>query len=177
MSADAITIERLSAAQATTAIDELAEILRDCVDDGAAVNFMHPFSQEAARAFWSRAIAGLAADHALLLVARHDGRLSGTVMLGLDTPPNQPHRADVKKLLVHGRARRHGLARKLILAAEAEALSLGRTLLTLDTRHGDKAEQLYLSLGYRLIGIVPRYSLPPWGGLADDCAFYYKELQ
>lgn len=177
MSAETVTIERLSAAQATQAIDELAEILRDCVEGGGAVNFMHPFSLDAARSFWSRAIPGIGTDATVLLVARHDGRLSGTVMLGLDTPPNQPHRADVKKLLVHRRARRHGLARALMLAAEAEARRLDRILLTLDTRHGDKAEQLYLSLGYRLVGIVPRYSLPPEGGIADDCAFYYKELQ
>lgn len=177
MSAATVSIEKLSAAQATAAIEELAEILRDCVEGGAAVNFMHPFPQEAARAFWIRAIAGIAASEAVLLAARHDGRLSGTVMLGLDTPPNQPHRADVKKLLVHRRARRHGLARALMLAAETEARHLGRILLTLDTRHGDRAERLYVSLGYRLVGIVPRYSLPPEGGIADDCAFYYKELQ
>lgn len=171
-----MTMERLSAAQAMDAIDELAEVLRDCVEGGAAVNFMHPFPLDAARAFWSRAIAGIAADEAVLLVARRDGCLSGTVMLGLDTPPNQPHRADVKKLLVHRRARRQGLARALMLAAEAEARRLGRILLTLDTRHGDSAEQLYRSLGFQLVGIVPRYSLPPEGGAAEDCAFYYKEL-
>lgn len=171
-----MSIETLSAEQATRMIGELADILSDCVAGGAAVNFMHPFSPAEARAFWIRAIASVAAGKAVLLAARHDGRLSGTVMLGLDTPPNQPHRADVKKLLVHRRARRQGLARQLMLAAEAEARRLGRVLLTLDTRHGDRAEQLYLSLGYKLIGIVPRYSLPPEGGVADDCAFFYKEL-
>lgn len=171
-----MSIETLSAEQATRMIGELADILSDCVEGGAAVNFMHPFSPAAARAFWTRAIASVAADEAVLLAARHDGRLSGTVMLGLDTPPNQPHRAEIKKLLVHRRARRHGLARQLMLAAEAEARRLGRVLLTLDTRHGDRAEQLYLSLGYTLIGVVPRYSLPPEGGVADDCAFFYKEL-
>lgn len=171
-----MTIEILSAGQATQAIEDLAEILRDCVEGGAAVNFMHPFSQQAARAFWTCAIAGIAAEQAILLTARHEGRLSGTVMLGLDTPPNQPHRADVKKLLVHRRARGRGLARQLMLAAEGEARRIGRILLTLDTRHGDSGEQLYRSLGFQLVGIVPRYSLPPGGGTADDCAFYYKEL-
>lgn len=171
-----MTIERLTAEHATGMIGDLAEILCDCVASGAAVNFMHPFPPEAARAFWTRAIAGVASGDAILLAARHDGRLSGTVMLGLDTPPNQPHRAEVKKLLVHRRARRNGLARQLMLAAEAEARRIGRTLLTLDTRHGDGAEQLYLSLGYILVGIVPRYSLPPAGGSGEDCAFFYKEL-
>jgi GNAT superfamily N-acetyltransferase len=168
-------IRKLDAAAAKAEIAALAEVLKDCVDDGAAVNFLTPFSEAQARAFWERAIAEIAAGKAVLLVADHDGRLAGTVMLGLDTPPNQPHRADVKKMLVHRRARRRGLARALLLAIEAEARGLGRTLLTLDTRQGDNAEPLYQGMGYVLVGVVPGYSLASAGGL-DAAAFYYKQL-
>lgn len=168
-------IRKLDAIAARAEIAALAEVLKDCVDGGAAVNFLTPYSEQEARGFWERAIAEIEAGKAVLLVADHDGQLAGTVMLGLDTPPNQPHRADVKKMLVHRRARRRGLARALLVAIEAEARGLGRTLLTLDTRHGDSAEPLYQGMGYVLVGVVPGYSLSSAGGL-DAAAFYYKAL-
>src|SRR5215470_5975942 len=91
----------LGAAEAETEIDALAEILWDCVDDGASVNFVKPFTHEQARGFWRRVIASMRDGGTIMLGARHEGGLAGTVLLGVDTPPNQPHRADVKKLLVH----------------------------------------------------------------------------
>ena len=166
----------LSAAEAEAEMAELAEILWDCVEDGASVNFVKPFTRAQARGFWRRVIASMNEGGTAMLGARHEGRLSGTVLLGLDTPPNQPHRADIKKLLVHRRARRHGLATALMAAAEAEARRRGRTLLTLDTQCGSTAEGLYRALGYTLFGIVPRYAIAPDGHSVDDCAFFYKAL-
>jgi GNAT superfamily N-acetyltransferase len=169
-------ISLFDAARAEAALDDLAEILRDCVDGGASVNFVQPFSLGQARGFWRRQLPALAAGDTALLVAGHDGRPAGTVMLGLDTPPNQPHRADIKKLLVHRRARRRGLARALMLAAEAEARRRGRDLLTLDTEHGSTAEQLYAGLGYTAFGIVPRYARTADGRSQAGCTFFYKDL-
>jgi len=166
----------LTAAQAEMEIDDLADILWDCVDGGASVNFVKPFTHEEARGFWRRTIASMAAGGTVMLGARHEGRLAGTVLLGIDTPPNQPHRADIKKLLVHRRARRLGLAKALMAAAEAEARRRGRQLLTLDTQCGSAAERLYHDLGYTLLGIIPRYAVAPDGGTVDDCAFFYKAL-
>ena len=166
----------LDAAEAEAELDALAELLCDCVDGGASVNFVKPFGHEEAREFWRRVIASMRAGGTVMLAARHEGRLAGTVLLGIDTPPNQPHRADIKKLLVHRRARRHGLARALMAAAEAEARRRGRQLLTLDTQCGSAAERLYRALGYTLLGIIPRYAVAPDGGSVDDCAFFYKAL-
>ena len=166
----------LTADEAEAELDALAEILWDCVDGGASVNFVKPFGHEDAREFWRRVIASIRAGGTVMLAARHEGRLAGTVLLGIDTPPNQPHRADIKKLLVHRRARRHGLARALMAAAEAEARRGGRQLLTLDTQCGSAAERLYHALGYTLLGIIPRYAVAPDGGSVDDCAFFYKAL-
>jgi GNAT superfamily N-acetyltransferase len=166
----------LSAAEAEAEIEELAEILWDCVDGGASVNFVKPFTREQAQAYWRRVIASMKDGGTMMLAARHERRLVGTVLLGIDTPPNQPHRADIKKLLVHRRARRHGLAKALMAAAEAEARRRGRTLLTLDTQCGSTAERLYHALGYTLLGVIPRYAVAPDGRTVDDCAFFYKTL-
>jgi ribosomal protein S18 acetylase RimI-like enzyme len=166
----------LLAAEAEAEIEDLAEILWDCVDDGASVNFVKPFTREQAQAYWRRVIASMKDGGTVMLAARHEGRLAAIVLLGIDTPPNQPHRADIKKLLVHRRARRHGLAKALMAAAEAEAGRRGRTLLTLDTQCGSTAERLYHALGYTLLGIIPRYAVAPDGRTVDDCAFFYKAL-
>lgn len=173
--ADPVAI--LDAAVAEAELDALAEILHDSVQHGASVNFVKPFAMEQARAFWQRQLPGLRDGSALLFVARgDDGRLLGTVMLGMDTPPNQKHRADVKKLLVHSRARRQGLGRRLMQAAEAEARRRGLTLLTLDTEHGSAAEPLYHGLGYTLLGILPGYALAADGTALQPCAFFYKSI-
>jgi GNAT superfamily N-acetyltransferase len=166
----------LAAEEAEGEIGELAEILWDCVEDGASVNFVKPFTHEQALGYWRRVITSMKEGGTVMLAARHEGRVSGTVLLGIDTPPNQPHRADIKKLLVHRRARRHGLAKALMAAAEAEARRRGRMLLTLDTQCGSTAERLYRALGYTLFGIVPRYAIAPDGQSVDDCAFFYKAL-
>jgi GNAT superfamily N-acetyltransferase len=112
----------------------------------------------------------------VLIAARVDGRLAGSVQLDCDTPPNQPHRADIKKLLVHPDFRRRGLGKRLLAAAEDEARRHGRNLLTLDTRTGDRGEPLYLSVGYKVIGIVPGYAMNIHSTGYDDCTFMYKQL-
>lgn len=171
-----MSIAILDAATAEAELDALAEILHDSVKHGASVNFLQPFAMEQARAFWQRQLPALREAKAVLLAARLDGKLAGTVMLGLDMTPNQQHRADVKKLLVHSRARRQGLGRALMQAAETEARQRGLTLLTLDTEHGSVAEPLYHALGYTLLGILPGYALAADGKALQPCAFFYKQL-
>ncbi len=167
----------LTPSEIEAALPGLAALLADCVEGGAAVNFVWPFDAEQALAYWRRQLPGLLAGRAKLFVARDaGGGILGCVMLDADTPPNQPHRAEIKKLLVLRRARRLGLARALMLAAEDAARRLGRTLLILDTRDGDNGQKLYEAIGYVLFGRVPGYSLPVHGGEAETCAFYYKQL-
>jgi len=155
----------------------LAEVLRAVVYGGAGVSFVVPFSLEEARAFWvGNVLPGVRAGRRHVLVARSGGRIVGTVQIDLAAPPNQRHRAEVLKLLVHPDARRQGIARALMLAVEPLARSEGKTLLTLDTWTGGHAEVLYRSLGYVTVGVIPRYargSLTP--GL-EPTTFMYKEL-
>jgi GNAT superfamily N-acetyltransferase len=164
----------LDAASAQGVIDELAEVLADCVEGGASVSFMAPFGREDARKFFQKIIASVARDETVLVVAKVDGRVVGTVQLGLDMPPNQPHRGDIKKLLVHRAARKHGLGGKLMERAEAEAKARGRTLLVLDTA-GDEAERLYVRGGWQRVGVIPDYAMWPQGGFCAT-TFYWKRL-
>jgi ribosomal protein S18 acetylase RimI-like enzyme len=152
----------------------LADVLIDCVEGDASVGFMHPLSHERAVAFWRRVAAGVEAGERVLLVAEDEYGLCGTVQLVLASMENQPHRADLSKLLVHRRARRLGLGAALMRAAEAEARARGRTLLVLDTATDD-AERLYERLGWRRVGVIPGYALMPRGARCDT-AIYYREL-
>jgi GNAT superfamily N-acetyltransferase len=163
----------LDAAAATAAIAELSEVLVDCVESGASVSFMLPFSQADAAAFFGKVIASVVRGETVLVAAKLDGRIVGTVQLGLDMPPNQPHRADIKKLLVHRAARKHGIGAKLMARAEAEAKARGRTLLVLDTASGD-AERLYVRAGWQRVGVVPDYAMWPQGGFCDTTFFWKK---
>lgn len=175
MSAGGAEIVRLDAAEAHDAIAGLAELLIDAVDSGAGVSFMAPLSLSKAEGFWRGIAADIAADAKVLIAARQDGRVVGSVVLGLRTPENQPHRADVSKLLVHRRARRRGIARALLLALEVEALRRGRNLLVLDTASHLNAAPLYRGLGYIEAGRIPGYALKPHGGL-DDTIVFWKQL-
>ena len=168
-------ISALSAAEIEAELDALAELLWDCVDGGAAVSFIKPFSRDEARAFWRGVAAAVAAGKRIVLAARLGPEIVGSVQLDFAAPPNQRHRAEVMKLLVLRRARRRGIARALMLALEAHARAAGRTLLTLDTRSGDAGEPLYRGVGYRFAGTIPRYSRSSEGTL-DDTSFMYKEL-
>ncbi len=174
------SIIRLDAAAIPDSLDDLADILYACVADGAAVSFIAPFSFADARAFWHDAILPAVASGATILIAARDdtdGRLVGTVQLGIDTSPNQPHRADLKKLLVHPRARRRGIARALIAQLEDEALARARSLITLDTRTGDVAEPLYRAMGYEVAGVIPDFSLDVTSSRLDPTTVLYKQLR
>jgi ribosomal protein S18 acetylase RimI-like enzyme len=158
-------------------VDMLAGVLHAVVHSGAGVSFIVPFSLDDARAFWhDKVLPGTRARTRRVVVARLDARIVGTAQIDLSMPPNQQHRAEVLKLLVHPSARRRGIARALMLALEALALAEGRTLLTLDTWTGGYAERLYQLLGYTTVGVIPRYargSLTP--GL-EPATIMYKEL-
>lgn len=164
-------LESVSAAQ----LDQLAEVLMDCVEGGASVSFMKPFTRERALAFWQRVADDVAAGKRLLLVAEDSHGICGTVQLILDLPENQPHRADLAKMLVHRRARRQGLGEALMQAAETAAKAAGRTLLLLDAVTGGDAARLYERLGWVRVGDVPDFALYPDGGLCST-TYYYRRL-
>jgi GNAT superfamily N-acetyltransferase len=153
-------------------IEQLADVLIDCVDGGASVSFMHPLTRGRAVAFWRRVAEGVAAGERALLVAEDEHGTCGTVQLVLAQPENQPHRADVTKMLVHRRARRRGVGAALMRAAEATALECGKTLLVLDTVTGGDAERLYARLGWVRVGEIPRYALMPRGEPCSTTVFY-----
>jgi GNAT superfamily N-acetyltransferase len=153
-------------------VEALADLLIDCIDGGAGVSFMHPLAPARAQAFWHRVAAEVAAGERALLVAEDDTGIVGTVQLELDQPENQPHRADLSKMLVHRRARRQGLGAALIRAAEQMARDCGRTLLVLDTVTGSDAERLYARMGWVRVGTIPGYALLPRGGLCATTVFY-----
>jgi GNAT superfamily N-acetyltransferase len=159
----------------TASLEGLADVLVDCVDGGASVSFMAPMTREKAAAFWRRVADGVAKGERALLVAEDALGICGTVQLILDLPENQPHRADVAKMLVHRRARRQGLGEALMRAAESIALECGRTLLVLDTVTGADGERLYARLGWQRAGAVPRYALMPGGGYCST-TFFYRDL-
>jgi GNAT superfamily N-acetyltransferase len=163
----------LDAAAAHSAIDELSDVLVDCVAGGASVSFMLPFGRDDAKEFFEKVIASVARGETVLVAAKLDGRIVGTVQLGLDMPPNQPHRGDIKKLLVHRAARKHGIGAALMARAEQEAKARGRTLLVLDTASGD-AERLYARSGWQRVGVVPDYAMWPQGGFCDTVFFWKK---
>ncbi|ADZ71853.1 GNAT family N-acetyltransferase [Polymorphum gilvum] len=171
------SLSRLTADALEASVDDLGTLLHACVLAGASVGFVLPFPPEAAAAFWrTKVLPGVARGGTVLLVAREAGRLVGTVQLDADTPANQPHRAEVRKLLVHPDARRRGLARTLMAAIEAEARALGRSLLTLDTRTGDAAEPLYASMGYSTAGVIPGYCLDVDRTHLDATTVMYKGI-
>jgi GNAT superfamily N-acetyltransferase len=171
LSADILVLD---AAAAKAAIGELADVLADCVEGGASVSFMLPYSRGDAEKYFETVIASVARGETVLVATKLDGRIVGTVQLGLDMPPNQPHRGDIKKLLVHRAARKHGLGAALMARAEHEAKTRGRTLLVLDTA-GSEAERLYVRTGWQRVGVVPDYAMWPGGGFCDT-TFFWKKL-
>ena len=156
-------------------LQQLAEVLIDCVEGGASVSFMLPIHQERAVSFWRRVTEEAQEGARRILVARDSQGICGTVQLILSLPENQPHRADVAKMLVHRRARKQGVGTALLQATEAEAKRHQRTLLVLDTVTGSDASRLYERLGWIRSGDIPRYALWPAGG---ECSttYYYRDL-
>lgn len=175
-SASNTTIRRLDAAQAADYIEGLADVLSDCVEGGASVGFMLPLHRTRALVFWQGVAGAVARGERLLLVAEDgDARLLGTVQLVLAQPDNQPHRADVAKMLVRRAARRRGVAAQLLAAAEAAARQQRKRVLVLDTVSGGDAERLYERAGWQRVGAVPNYALMPDGALCAT-TFFHKQL-
>jgi len=153
-------------------IAELADLLIDCVEGGASVSFMHPLTVERANRFWQRVARAVAQRERVLLIAEDAVGICGTVQLVFDLPENQPHRADLAKMLVHRRARQKGIGAALMGAAEAVARECGKTLLVLDAVTGGDAERLYERLGWVRVGEIPGYALMPRGEICSTTVFY-----
>jgi GNAT superfamily N-acetyltransferase len=167
-----LAVERLDTDGAQRHRNELAAVLVDCVEGGASVSFMAPFSQEEARAYFASIEPELGAGTRILLAAFLDDEVVGTVQVAAAWPPNQPHRADVTKLLVHRSARNQGIGQRLMVRAEVEARNQGWTLLVLDTVTGDPAERLYERMNWTKVGVIPNFALYPDGRPCDTTVFY-----
>lgn len=172
-----VAVHRAEPDDLAPALEDLTDILHACVNAGASVGFILPFPQADARAFWEdRVFPAVRRGDTRLYLARDGGRVVGTVQLGLALPPNQPHRADVSKMLVHPDARRRGIARALLRHLETEAGGLGKTLLVLDTRSGDHAQPLYASEGFRVAGEIPGYCRNPFADTYEAATYMFKAL-
>jgi GNAT superfamily N-acetyltransferase len=155
-------------------IEQLTDVLIDCVDGGASVSFMHPLSRERAATFWRRVAEGVISGERALLVAEDTLGICGTVQLVLAQPENQPHRADLAMMLVCRRARRQGLGAALMQAAERVARECRKTLLVLDAVTDGDAARLYERLGWVRVGTIPDYALLPMGGLCSTTVYYRR---
>jgi ribosomal protein S18 acetylase RimI-like enzyme len=168
-------IAALSPEQADATIDQLAELLIDAVSSGASIGFMPPLHETEALEYWHDVIAAMRKGSRVLLVALENERIEGSVQLALETRANGNHRAEAMKLFVHRRARRRGLAKRLMREVEAAASRVGRSLLVMDTRKGGEAENLCESLGYVRYGEVPNYARNADGTL-HTTVFFYRQL-
>ena len=155
-------------------VRELASLLVETVDSGAAVSFLAPLSRERAESWWRQTLEA-AGPRSVFLVGRDDEGVAGTVQLHGAWAPNQPHRAEVVKLMVHPRSQGQGLGRRLMESIESSALEAGYTLLTLDAKRGAAAERLYRRLGWVAAGTIPRFAFDS-DGTPHDAVFFYKEL-
>ncbi|MCB1348203.1 MAG: GNAT family N-acetyltransferase [Maritimibacter sp.] len=172
-----VEIAELDAPGVLRHLDDLCRVLIDCVADGAAVSFMAPLSPAAAETFWAVDVAAaVAGGDRHLFGAFVDGRLVGTVQLFVGLPPNQPHRAEISKMIVHPEVRRRGIGAALLQAAFAVARRSGKTLVTLDTRTGDVSERLYRSVGFEPAGVIPGFALDPDGAALHATTYMYKRL-
>jgi GNAT superfamily N-acetyltransferase len=167
-----VEVRRLDAAEVHEQLDGLAAVLFDCVDGGASVRYMAPFSHEQARSAFEAVAFDVEQGRRVLLAAFAGEELVGTVQVALAMQPNSPHRAEIVQLLVRRSARRRGVARLLMERAEAEALVEGKTLLVLDTVTGDPGERLYERLGWTKVGVIPNYALYPDGRPCDTTVFW-----
>ncbi|MHA7684248.1 GNAT family N-acetyltransferase [Cupriavidus sp. PET2-C1] len=173
---EAITVRRVGAGEATACIEPLADVLIDCVEGGASVSFMLPLPREKAVQFWHGVADGVARGERVLLIAQDgQGQILGTVQIILSMPDNQPHRGDVAKMLVHRKARRRGVAQRLLAALDDAARDVGKSVLVLDTVTGGDAERLYQRAGWQRAGVVPKYALMPDGAFCGT-TFFYKHL-
>jgi ribosomal protein S18 acetylase RimI-like enzyme len=167
-------IERLATPVSEADLRSLALLLVDAVESGAAVSFLTV--TEAQALDWWRKQFGAPASGTIVLVARDDQGIVASVQLHPSWAPNQPHRADVAKLIVHRRARRRGLGAEMMAAVEREAANAGYRLLVLDSKRGDAGDRLYRRLGWNIVGTIPRYALDTDGHTPHDTVLFYKEL-
>jgi GNAT superfamily N-acetyltransferase len=167
-----IEVRRLNSADTRHSLDALGEVLADCVEGGASVSFMAPFSKPDAAAFFEKLLPDVERGDRILLAAYDGSQLVGTVQVITATPPNQPHRGDIAKLLVRRSARGQGVAALLMQHAEEFARGAGKRLLVLDTVTGGDAERLYQRLGWTKIGVIPNYALFPDGRFCDTSVFW-----
>jgi GNAT superfamily N-acetyltransferase len=170
-----IEIRQLTAIEGRHFLAALAEVLLDCVEGGASVSFMASLSKADAESFFEKVVEGVQRGDRILLAAFIDSKLVGTVQILIAMPPNQPHRADVSKLLVLRSARGQGVGSRLMEYAEEASRLAGKTLLVLDTATGDPAERLYMRLGWNRTGEIPKYALYPDGTWCDTTIFW-KQL-
>jgi len=172
MAGEEIEIRRLGPAEARSELDGLAAVLADCVQAGASVGYMSPFSHEDAREAFAGFVAEAEQGRRLILAAYADGGLVGTVQVVVALMPNQPHRGEIAKMLVHRSARRRGIAQRLMERAEQEAKAEGKTLLVLDAVTDGDAARLYARLGWTTVGVVPNFALYPDGRFCDTTYFF-----
>lgn len=172
-----VTVRAVEPHEMTQLTEALADVLIDCVEGGASVSFMLPIERATALAFWQRVADDVARGERIVLVAEDgDGTIVGTVQLVTSQPENQPHRADVAKMLVKRAARRRGIAQRLMEAVDVAARAAGKSVLVLDTVTGGDAERLYARTGWQRVGVVPDYALMPDGQLCST-TLYYKQLR
>jgi GNAT superfamily N-acetyltransferase len=167
-----VEVRRLTPAEAREQLDALARVLADCVAGGASVGYLEPFSHADARAVYEDYVRDAEQGRRIILGAFVEGELVGTAQLVLTVPPNQPHRADVARVLVHRAARRRGIAQHLMEQLEQEARAEGRTLLVLDAVTGGDAARLYERIGWTTVGVIPGYALYPDGRVCDTTVFW-----
>ena len=172
-----IRIIELDARALEEHLEALSQILADSVTGGASISFMLPFSCDEASQFWSKNVRPeVIAGNRILFGALRGDELLGTVQLITDMPPNQPHRCEVAKMIVHPRARRLGIGRSLMSHALERARLLGKTLVTLDTKTGDVAEPLYASLGFEVAGIIPDYAWDANGQATHSTTYMFQKI-
>ena len=171
-----LIVRRLEACEVKTRIAELANILLDCVAGGASVSFIADMTRDEALAFWGKVIEGVESGARILLVAEQAGQLIGTVQVVVSGIPNQPHRSDLSKMLVHRQGRGKGIGAALLSAAEQQSLAAGWWLMVLDTVSGSEGERLYRRGGWTPVGVIPNYALWPDGTLCPT-TYFYKDLR
>ncbi len=172
-----VTVRQIGTDEMIRQVDQFGRLLAACVADGASVGFVEPFSLRDAAAYWQHKVLPAVTENTLIvLVAEVADRIVGTVQLDHDMMPNQRHRAEIRKLLVHPDCRRRGIARALMQEIERHAHRLERSLLTLDTRTGDAAEYLYRDLGFEIAGIIPHYCRDTHSSRLDATMVMYKRL-
>lgn len=169
-------IERCDATTLRARQTDLVELLRDGVDGGASMSFIAPLDAGLAQRFWAKVAGEVEAGRRVVLGAFEGDRLVGSVQLSLDMPPNQPHRVDLQKMLVHSGLRRRGLGRRLLAAADDAVRAAGRSLIVLDTVRGSDAESVYARCGYTRVGVIPGFALNHDGSALADTVLFYRQL-